>query len=306
MRTPDLINYALKKINSLIEHARDLIIKFPNDNLMKLSLRQLESRHNLLINELENSLLKHKKHSIKYIFDENMDKISMNILIENLKNLGEIINKSIQHLNKKKYDSIPLYFNTVFNGSFGIQLSTEFVFDKLPFDSNYDKTFEFVIDVIDRLSNNTNVDNAIINKFEGNKALIHKYSNFFKTISDSQKNIKLQWASPNSKEKQISVKYTDAERVYNILKNHEKSDSEIIEFEGIIKGISLLKYDIEFVKKEKSKNIKAKFKKELTEKIISHLNKSVKIKFLVNKEFNETTEEEIKKYEIIEIIANYC
>ena len=254
------------------------------------------------MNEYEVSLKEHEKHSIKYIIAENIKQVDLDLLLRNLSSFKGLIDKSLQHINKKRHANIPVYFNTVFSGSFGIQLSTPS--EVKLFDSDFDKAFSFSFETIYEILNaDLNTINEIVaRRFNGNKRLINKYTKFFREIAENKKAIKIEWTSPRNIVRGFDIKYEVADNISKILKEHEKYEVEELEIKGMIKGISLIKYEIEFKENEKRKIIKAKFEKNMAEKLITLINKDIIGKFKVNTELNEVTEEEVKKYEMIEIV----
>ena len=125
---------------------------------------------------------------------------------------------------------------------------------------------------------------------------------FFKKIHQNDKKVQIVWTSPISKElKSIIVEPEKAKTLYSRFSQKEKSE-ETVELLGILKGLSLIRYKVEFVKDSEGKDvITAKFDETLSEEVKDGLDKYVIARFKVSIEFNESKDEEEKKYELVSI-----
>lgn len=301
MRKPDIILQEIQDLDGIITNTKELIPKFPDDKLLILTLEQTENRKKYLLQEFEKSLARCRRHSIKFIFTNIKEKVVVESLVENLQTFKILVDRTFEHIICKKRNKIPIYFNTVFSGSFGIYLST-------PYDSEfisvYDDTFEFIINTINEIlrTEKGKVREIIKSKFRDDKKLIKKYNNFFKNVVTTQESLKIEWISPNNKGEVLNLEIEKAQILYNLFSEHEKYEEVEIELFGIVKGISLINYFIEFKKDILGKQvIKIHFDKGLSEKVIPTFNKDVIAKITQKIELNEITEEEIKTYSLIDI-----
>lgn len=301
MRKPNIILQEIQDLDSIITNTKELIPKFPDDKLLILTIEQAENRKIYLLQEFEKSLAIHRRHSIKFIFTNVKENLGVESLVGNLQTFKILVDRTFEHILCKKRNKIPIYFNTVFSGSFGIYLST-------PYDSEFfsvhDDAFEFIINTINEIlqSEKSKVRDIIKSKFKDDKKLIRKYNNFFKNVVETQESVKIEWKSPNKKEEILNLEYEKAQKLYNLFSEHEKYEEVEIELFGIVKGISLIHYFIEFKKDLLGKQvIKIRFDKSLSEKVIPTFNMNVIAKITQKIELNEITEEEIKAYSLIDI-----
>jgi hypothetical protein len=302
MRQPELIIKEIHDLEKIRLSAIDLFMQFPDDNILRLNVEQIESRKQLLINELEESLKFYDQHLIKYIFSDIRETIRLETLLEHLNSFKEIIDKTFEKVTFGKQNDIPIYFNTVFSGSYGILLSTPFE-EKL-LDHDYEKALGQTIEILNDLVNSKDEElNSVIEKdFGENRKLLNKYSFFFKKIYQNDKKIQIVWESPNSKEKKsLIIEPKRAKILHSRFSQKEKSE-ETIELFGILKGLSLIRYKIEFIKDAEGKDIiTAKFDESLSEEVKEALDQYVVARFKVIIEYNDTKDEVEKKYELISI-----
>jgi len=305
MRQPELITREIQDLDKIHLSAIELSLRFPNDNMLRLNIAQIENRKQILINELEKSLRHYGRHSIKYIFCELKETIRIETLLEHLNSFKNLIDKTFEKVTLGKQNSLPVNFNTVFSGSYGIQLSTPFE-EKL-LDHDYEKALGQVMETLSNLVSSTDEKlNKVIEKdFGENRKLLNKYSLFFKKVHQNNQKIQIVWDSPiTNKVKSIVIEPEKAKILHSQFSQKEKSE-ETIELFGILKGLSLIRYKVEFVKDaEGSDIITAKFNESLSEEVKDALDKYVIARFKVSIEFNEIKDEVEKKYELISII-NY-
>jgi hypothetical protein len=301
-RKPTIILNEIRSIDKLIIKSQLLLEKYPNDNLLRLSFEQDKFRKSILIEELKESIIEFRRNVIELIIDNEIGNIEIDNFVNHLKSFKSVLSKTIDHLLKGKVKTVPLFFNTVFDGSFGILLTTEY--EPILFDYEYNKAIKYSLSTINALlnSNKDNLHSIIKNSFQENKKLIHKYNTFFKNIADDNKNITIKWTSFENEKLSVAIPHDKALSIYTQLIEHEKHE-EIISIYGFIKGLSLLRFTIEFQSKENQRNIiKASFDKNISDKIIENIDKLVNCTFNEKVEINENTEEEKRSYILINII----
>jgi hypothetical protein len=302
MRLPELITREIQDLDKIRLSAIELSMQFPQDNILRLNVEQTEKRKELLINELDESLKFYGRHSLKYIFSDLKETIRLETLLEHLNSFKGLIDKTFEKITNGKQNNLPVNFNTVFSGSYGIQLSTPFE-EKL-LDHDYEKALGQTIGILTDLVTSSDEElNTIIEKdFGENRKLLNKYSLFFKKIHQNDKKVQIVWTSPISKElKSIIVEPEKAKTLYSRFSQKEKSE-ETVELLGILKGLSLIRYKVEFVKDSEGNDvITAKFDETLSEEVKDGLDKYVIARFKVSIEFNESKDEEEKRYELVSI-----
>lgn len=307
MRYPDLISREIQELEKIILSSKDLILQFPKDELLKLSLEQTEYRKKELIEELELSFKTYGQHSLKFIFNDVRDKIKLETLIENLNSFKGLLDKTYDKVTRGQSNHLPVYFNTVFSGSYGIQLSTPFE-EKL-IEHDYEKTINETISIISDLitSDENEINETLERDFGNNRKLLNKYSLFFKKVHLTNKTISLLWKSPISlMDKKVTITPAKAQVLYNIFSRQEERE-ENAEFLGVLKGVSLIRFRIEFIKLEDIEEkhvISAKFNESLSEEVKSLIDKQVIAQFRISIKFNELKDEEEKRYELVSISIN--
>lgn len=302
MRLPEIITREIQSLDKIVLSSKDLLLQFPQDEILRLNIEQAEFRKSELIVELEHSLEKYGQHSLKYVFNGIQDKIKLETLVDGLNSFKGLIDKTFEKVTIGKSNHLPVYFNTVFSGSYGIQLSTPFE-EKL-FDHDYEKAIDETVSIISDLiqSDEEKINETLQKDFGENRTLLNKYSLFFKKIHQSDESISIIWKSPISNErKEVTVPPDKAKSLYNIFSKKEEKE-ETIELIGILKGLSLLRFRVEFLKDVEGKDvITAKFDESLSEEVKDSIDRYVIAQFNMKTIYNELKDEEEKKFELIAI-----
>ncbi|MFA9370115.1 MAG: hypothetical protein ACERIH_00185 [Labilibaculum antarcticum] len=302
MRYPESITHEIQCLDKLILNSKELSNQFPEDNMLRLSTDQYEFRKTILVSELNDSLAHYGQHSLKYVFEEIQDKIKLETLTDSLSTFKGLIDKTIDKVTNGANNHLPVYFNTVFSGSYGIQLTTPFE-EKL-FDHNFEKAIDRTITVVSELmnSNEENLKENLEEIFGDDRKMLNRYSLFFKKIHQSDEPVRIEWKSPITKVlKTVSITPPKAKLLYQYFTRKEER-TEQANLSGTIKGLSLLKFKIEFENAlDKENIINAKFNEDLADTVKSNIDKKIVADFDVKIKYNESKNEEEKSYELISI-----
>ncbi|MBO0592866.1 hypothetical protein I2486_15785 [Cellulophaga sp. E16_2] len=302
MRFPEIITREIQNLDKIILSSIELLNQFPTDDILRLNVEQSEFRKSELLIELEKSLEYYGQHSLKYIFQDIQDKIKLETLIDGLNSFKGLIDKTFEKVTNGKQNHLPVYFNTVFSGSYGIQLSTPF--EEKILDHDFEKAIGETIEIVSDLisSSEDKIKETLQKDFGHNRTLLNKYSLFFKKIYQSNEPVRIEWKSPisNSK-KEIIIEPEKAKFLHSYFSQNDKTE-ETIELIGILKGLSLLRFRVEFLKDVKGKEvITAQFDEKLSEEVKDSLDKYVIAQFSVKIKYNELKDQEERKYELISI-----
>jgi hypothetical protein len=302
MRYPEVITREIQNLDKIILSSLELLKQFPKDDILRLNIEQSDHRKILLISELELSLDNYGQHSLKYIFQGIQDKIKLETLIDGLNSFKGLIDKTFEKVTNGKNNHLPVYFNTVFSGSYGIQLSTPFE-EKL-LDHDFEKAISETINIVSDLisADENQIKETLERDFGENRTLLNKYSLFFKKIHLSNEPIKIEWSSPISKEKKEVVIVPEKAKFLHSYFSQKDESQETIELLGILKGLSLLRYRVEFLKDVEGKEvITAKFDEKLSEEVKDSIDRYVIAQFSVTIKYNETKDIEERNYELLSL-----
>jgi hypothetical protein len=302
MRFPEIITREIQNLDKIILSSIDLLNQFPSDDILRLNVEQSEFRKSELLIELEISLEYYGQHSLKYIFQDIQDKIKLETLIDGLNSFKGLIDKTFEKVTNGKNNHLPVYFNTVFSGSYGIQLSTPF--EEKFLDHDFEKAIGETIGIVSDLisSSEDKIKETLQKDFGDNRTLLNKYSLFFKKIHQSNEPIRIEWKSPITNiKKEIVVEPEKAKFLHSYFSQNDET-KETIELIGILKGLSLLRFTVEFLKDVEGKEvITAKFDEKLSEEVKDSLDRYVIAQFSVIVKYNELKDQEERKYELISI-----
>lgn len=303
IREPDFILDEMRDLERIIWKTKKLLQKYPHDNSLLLSIKQADFRKEILITELRNSLEANRYHILQYFFDTVSRKVNVDTLVRGLEGFKGLIERTSASIYQRPFEKLDIDFQSVIGGSFGLLLT---ITEQKLVCSDYDETLGYVFDTLDEIQkNDKNLNDIIHERFKSDKKLIRRYTNFFGNIVKSNIPIRLDWKSPTKKKHQVSIGLEKAQALYSQFREQEKETEEIVEFDGTIKGLSLIRFFIEFQSVDRKKIIKAKFEENLSEKVKSFFDVLINAKFKVIKDFNEVTEEETKKWFLIDILENH-
>lgn len=300
-RNPNTILKDIGKLDNLIVQTKNLIFQFPDDNLLRLTLDQDSYRRNLLVEELKESTRNTQQNALYFFLDEDVSSADLDTLIPNLTNFKSVFDKTCSLLNVST--KMPLALSTTVSGSFGLFFTT-------PFEGKlfreYDNVIEFVFNAINLLDNSSEqtVHDIIKDLFKGDKILINKYIQFFSSLSKSKKDYRLEWTPIEGEHKKIQLNQGITKRIFTLLSQQNKPEVAPKQIYGIIKGVSLIKNEIDFsidIERPANNPIKAKFSPDLTEMVKEYLDCFAVCEFNVTTTFNEVTEVETSKYDLINI-----
>ena len=173
------------------------------------------------------------------------------------------------------------------------------------FHREYDLTFDLVMGTIQQIT--TMDDDVRASQFikeatKDDKRLIKRFANFFRALADTHKSIRIDWHSPKQPGRVVELELAQSERLYRLFGEQERFEEEKVQLYGTIKGISLIRFYIEFKQDLKSKQfIKAHFPEEMAESVKKGMDRLVLAQFNVRSELNEVTEEVVKRYELLSL-----
>lgn len=298
-RTPESISEEIRDLENVIISAKSMLDKYPDDFALQISLDQSQSRKKLLLSELDASLAEHRKHAIKYIIKNNGESVDLDVLINGLSSFKNLLNKTFEVVCSKP---IELRFDAVFSSSFGILLSTPI--DQSLLQGDYESGFKTVFETINEIGrDNADIHSIVNKKLRGNKRLVKRFSVFFDTIASADKTVEIKWTDHYRTETNVKIDTERASYLYHVFKDHGKVEPEFIDVVGSIKGMSLISGKIEFQRTDGKKKIvyKALFNDEMLSTIKELFNKPSRAVFKIEKEINEITEDEIRRYELVSI-----
>jgi hypothetical protein len=301
-RKPEIIEKEIRLLDMSVFKAETLLFQFPDDNLLRLTIEQDTHRRAALIKELKSSILENQQNLVYFFLDEDVSGIDLDLLLPNLSNFKNIIDKTCSYLNVS--NRIPLNLKTTVSGSFGFLLTTPF---EAKLFREYDKVIDYVFTTITalELANDENIQQILKDHFKNDKKVINKYSLFFNGLSKTKKNFRIEWTAISGGHNVINLTEETTTHLYSLLSQHSKPEESTKNLYGIIKGISLLKNKIDFatnIENPSNNPIKASFSVDLVELVKEYLDSFCICEFKVITEYNEATEEEINKYELLNII----
>lgn len=307
-RNPEIIKEEILDLNKILSETKDVIKAFPDDEILKYTYEQDKVRLEVLNAELIESLSEHRQHTIKYVIKSDMKEINLDLFIKSMNTFKELAEQVKSTLVKSK-EQFSLNFETVFAGSYGILLSTPF--ETKICGSAYENILSLMFDTINEMNNEEDIeklDHIIENKLLNNKKLITKFKNFYKTIADSQNNVKLEWNSPTYLNKATEIEYVRAEKINNYLITNQVETKEV-KVTGLIKGISLINNKIELqleqIDNEQvkvKKNINLQISHELAENYKHSIDEELTILVDLTQQYNEATDEVKEKWVFKQII----
>ncbi|MES2731050.1 MAG: hypothetical protein V4714_04850, partial [Bacteroidota bacterium] len=302
MRQPNVVLKEIQQLDALLNGSRELQYRFPADVTLSASIDQHQQRKLGLLHELEESLRHFDRHSVRFVFTNATETVALETVTTNLQRFKLLIDKAYARITQDRKTHLPLFFNTIYSGSFGMLLSTPF--EEELFHREYDATFDFVIGTIHHIvsQGDAGIGQYIKDTMKDDKQLIKRFANFFRSLADTRKSIRIGWYSPNQAGRIVELDYHQADRLYKLFQEQERFEEEKMQLYGTIKGISLIRFYIEFKQDLHSKQfIKAHFAESLAEEVKKGMDRHVLAQFNIRSELNEVTEEVVKRYELLSL-----
>jgi len=302
-RDPEYVNAELHDTQLIITQIKEALQRTPDDMALHMVLAQEEREAVRLVKELEDALTYARRHTFKLAIQTDKAKYRVDRLGELLESFQGFLNKSLQVINGSKKQTIPLYLNTTYKGSFGMMISTD-TDDSLM--SENEKAIAFMFDSF-RLLSESKQDNKPYDKlmkhFNNDAKTMQKAKRFYKSIVDTNEDIKLEWGEYNRESEVVAISNKEAKQFYNYLKKKTEETEKDIKITGIVKGVSLLQKEIELVI-DKDNYIKAHFKKEMASKMTSLLDHTITGLFNETITHNKTHDNEEIRYDITKILVH--
>lgn len=302
MRTPATITREIQELDSLFLTARKFSDDFPEDKFLRMNMEDLAFRKKELLAELQQSLIANNQHALQYIFKTSTEQIEVKTLTTNLAALSRLMDAKIETATsgKRKKTHLPILFNTVFSGSFGIQLSTP-AEDKF-LDQDYEKTVGGALHSLVELTTatDTQLEEVVKRTFAREAKLLNRFTALLNAIAHTGQDVEIRWHSPVT-DTVLAVQVTPekAQQLVGVFEKQATQEHETT-MQGVIKGVSLLRNTIELVyNPEDQEFIKADFDKALSELIINTLNRSVVARLLVTTAYSEARDEPKLSYRLL-------
>ena len=296
-REPEIIKQELRELELSMTSSKEWLLANSDDKLIQNLITQDEYRKEQLHFELEESYRYYHYHFLKYAIktEDSVEISSLNNLLSAFKG---VLNTTLEHL-RGKNKNLNLYFDAVYQGSFGILLSTDQ--DDFLLAGEIEETFSSFFDSIEKL-NTYQLNADVLNIFDKNKPLMRKYRTFYRSITTAESPVEISWGSHLSKSSnKYEINNIKAKNMYKILGDADHPETQEIIESGTIQGISLIDKTLQFVpsKKEGTK-IKLDFSKEFCNQIKSLLGESAKIKYKIVTAYDEVKDRIITTKSLLE------
>lgn len=288
MRLPEIITRDIQDLDKLYLALRQSENDTQEDPALRLTLSGLAHRKTKLLAELEQSLITNNRHSLQYIFKTNQEKIEIKTLSTNLSAFGRLVDHQLVRATSGKEKHMPIYLSTIFSGSFGVQLSTPTESKFL--DQDFEKALGGTIDTLSDLTTapSNQLGDLVKQTFSQDAALLNHFSSLLKSMALTGQEVEIRWLSPVTETiKSVVVEPGKALLLRQIFAEHAIKENEERR-SGIIKGVSLLNYSVEFVADTQGHHpIKATFDAALTDLVVNSLNRRVVAHLLIATSYNE-------------------
>jgi hypothetical protein len=302
MRLPEDITREIQGIDKTYLALRPTADSRPDDAAIELVLSGLKHRKMKLLAELEQSLITNNRHSLQYVFKTDQEKLEIKTLSTNLSAFGRLVDHQLGKATRGKQKHLPIYLNTIFSGSFGIQLST-------PTESKFlDQDFEKAVGgTIDKLTELTTTPDAQLGElvketFAHDGALLSHFSALLKNMASTGEEVEIRWRSPVTEQvRAVAVAPAKASQLLHLFAGHATKE-ETVDRSGIIKGVSLVNYVVEFVAdNESQRHIRADFDVALTDLVVNALNRHVSAQLLITTTYNEIKDKPGHTYRLLNL-----
>lgn len=293
MRRPELIQEHIRHLDRLNNVTVNAVKEDPEHYGLQLLMRQNAYQKEKLVAELRESIRHHHSHVLSYIFKTKpREAMKLDTMLSGLAGLRDLVKQAYYGISGKE---LPLNFETVFQSSFGVMLSTPPDGELLQ--SKYSTALQDVVQTIQKIGHEEADIKQIINKkFHGNRKAAKRYADLFKNIHESGCPVEIIWTNIIGDTEEVAISVNQAKFIHGVFLEHGKKEPYEETVRGSIKGISLLDNTIQFKRSDTSSKkdqvIKARFPDELASKAKSLFDKTVEATFYIEIEYVEATDQE--------------
>ena len=287
-RRPNVIKQEIRELELSSLSSKEWLNEHPDDKLIELLLKQDSARKSNLVKELESSYSYYRRHFFNYSIktDNNVDIVNLS---ESLNSFSKVITDTLR-LVSNSTKSMPLYFDTVVQSSFGIVLSTDW--DSELIGTSYEQTFNKFFDIIENLTkhNDTEDDTEhLLSLFFNDKTLMQRYRTFYRGIAYHGCSVDLRWGGFFKIHKRSHlIDHNKASKIYKKLSDIDKPLIEDVKVTGSIQGISLIDKSLQFVPHQKEgTRIKLLFDESFKEQLKPLLGEIAEITYRIQTEYDE-------------------
>jgi len=306
-RRPHMIQKELSYLQELIRENKELILTYPDDYALKLNLKSLMNREENILKELK--LVYNRLQMETFDIVLNGGPITGNSII--LSFFGKIasifqeittsitefrVGHSKEPLTQEILEQSSFNFIGVGSGSFRIILSTTQPAIEESLSMNSLRSFN---ELLYCGENREKIKEQI--EILGIKSII-KYKNLLNTLYKNNSDITFYDKMRPKEFKTVTISSSVAKKIYDVISKEEEIPDKIYTYKGILKGISLFSFTFEFLIDESQVKIKGIFNKNLSSDVKNNFDKICNAKFRLASNWNELTDKEEKKWELLEFI----
>lgn len=305
-RRPKFISEELSDLQDLIRENEKLTLKYPNRFSLKLGFHNLKDREEHLLLELENSMARLQMDTFHFVLDGDVidnHRVSLSFFGNLMSILQEIISSIAQStiakptikgtIEKSILDASKLDLVATASGSFKVVLSSH---EPQLNDSIAKISFQRFHNLVECQDNKHTLKE--VSEQLGKRTLV-KYKDFLEIIYKNKANVKI-YEKIAPEEFNISeISSNLARRIYDVIIEVENFPEKTVIINGTLKGISLVRYNFEFLVKDSDELITGKFENILIDEVKNRLDKPTIAKFNVNTTLSDITEDEKKEWNLI-------
>ena len=305
-RQPSLIKEELSDLAELIRENTQLVSLYPEDFALQQALHSLKNREENILNELRETYERLQTDSFDVLIEGNGVRgtsVSLSFIgkmFTTFQGLVTSIAKSVREgPDARGATSHPLLEGSRLNlvatspGSFRVVVSSQIpaIGDSLVKESL--KQFNELLSCAD--------DKDLIKHKIGDlgPTVILKYKNFLDVISKNDVDVKFYDKMRPTSFQTWRLSSELSKRIYDVIVSEEKIPDETLTYRGVIKGISLISYQFEFLVEEAETPIKGIFDKNLYSQVKEQFDKVCVAQFIVTKEICEITDKITEKWVLL-------
>jgi hypothetical protein len=295
-RTPEIIRAEILDLESAGLSSKQWLVSHPNDRVVSLLVEQDQNRTRQLLQELEDSLRQHRRHQFVYSIktDGKVEISDFGYLVSSFK--GAIAATSDTVSTKAE---MPLYFEALVHGSFGVLLSTDW--DPELIATRTQRTFTTFFEILNALQDGGLPMPTVLSS---NKPLLRKYRTFYRSITTCNYPIQLTWRSFDKEERRETlITESAASRIFRFLANTERPQLEDVQVTGSVQGVSLIDLTMQFVPfRKEGTRIKVFFDGSFREKLRHLLGETATIVYRVSEDYNPDDDTTISRKTLLRVL----
>lgn len=281
--------HTLKVYRGWISQLREIGYVFPEVSKISIVEKEIASKAEQLRQDIKTSSALKRRHTIDLAFKQASTMLDVHHITDTFSKLKRVLDGMYAELSGQQRKEVPLYLTSTFDGSYGLQFTTDH--DDAIVGNSFDEVIDAVFSGVGAAIDGQN-DKTVRDYFSekvSSPRIIKRYADLFDRIAKSQTDIELTWTSPYRKNSSKTITHRRAAHVERLLTGINLTKESDISLVGRLRCIDLDTGKVTLIS-ETAGRIVATFSKRMEDDLRGMLDKQCEAIFTHRIEYNDEKE----------------